>query len=99
MVNAMAEDELAVIQGFGEQELKVGENLIELIVTAEDDSTSIYTLKITREEEVMEPTTTTKILEKRNDSEKDNIKSYILIGSLIGLIAVIIIIAIIIKKK
>lgn len=93
-IDATAEDNLSTVQGFGEQELAIGENVIEIIVTAEDETTSTYTLKVIREEKV---TTTKKTQEKKNNNQ---LNDYIFIGALIGLgILVSIITVLVIRKK
>ncbi len=50
-VNATADDSKAAVAGAGEHELEVGENTIEISITAEDGSLNKITLKVTREEQ------------------------------------------------
>ena len=49
-INAVAEDDKSIITGTGNYDLKVGENEIKLVVTAEDETTKEYIIKITRKE-------------------------------------------------
>ncbi|MBR5370414.1 MAG: cadherin-like beta sandwich domain-containing protein [Bacilli bacterium] len=58
-IKAVADDSKAKITGTGVHELKVGDNKIELVVTAEDGSTNKINVKVTRkdEEEVIKTST------------------------------------------
>lgn len=47
-IEALAEDEKAKVNGAGEHQLKVGENKIEVVVTAENGSKNKITINITR---------------------------------------------------
>jgi len=50
-ISATADDSKAAVAGTGEHELEVGENTIEINITAEDGSLNKVILKITREEQ------------------------------------------------
>lgn len=50
-VNAKTSDSLATLTGTGNHSLKVGKNIVELKVTAEDDSERTYTINVTRKAE------------------------------------------------
>ena len=49
-VNAEVEDSKSKVEGTGNVNLKIGENKVELKVTAEDRTTKIYTITITRKD-------------------------------------------------
>lgn len=89
-VKVVAEDTKATISGDGEKELEVGENKIEITITAEDGSTNKITIKVTRKEEevVVEP-----IIETDDDVETPEPKNKINIISII-MIALNVILAI-----
>ena len=63
VIKATAEDSKATVTGNGEHTLQVGENDIEIVITAEDGSKNTVNIKVTRKEEVVEeptePVTTT----------------------------------------
>ena len=97
-IDAIPDDENSIVQGFGQRELEIGENIIEIFVTAEDESQSTYVLKVNRSDKEEIPTTTKTIQEKKNN--KLTKKDYIFIGGLISLLIVIgVIVLIIIKKR
>ena len=77
IINAAAEDEKATIVGSGEHALEVGENTIEIVVTAEDGSQNKITIVVTREE-ACKPCET---IAKTEESKPNNL------GLIIGLIA------------
>ena len=52
IVDAEAEDEKAEVKITGNDELLTGENVIEIVVTAEDGSTKKYTINVTKGEEL-----------------------------------------------
>lgn len=52
IVDAEAEDEKAEVKITGNDELLTGENVIEILVTAEDGSTKKYTINVTKGEEL-----------------------------------------------
>lgn len=49
-INAVAEDSKAKINGIGVKELQVGENIIEIIIKAENGSQNKITIKVTRKD-------------------------------------------------
>ena len=52
VVTALAEEEKSKVEITGNEGLKVGENLIKVTVTAEDGTTTIYEIKVTKTEKV-----------------------------------------------
>lgn len=100
VVEATVEDSKAKVDGIGEYNLEIGLNEIKLIVTAEDNSTKEYVIKIVRKEKVEE-----KIQEdidlKENDTkeEKKDNKVILLIVSCSILFVVIVGIVLILYKK
>lgn len=89
-VKVVAEDTKATVSGAGEKELEVGENKIEITITAEDGSTNKITIKVTRKEEevITEP-----VIEIDDDVETPEPKNKINIISII-MIALNVILAI-----
>ena len=77
IINAAAEDEKATVVGSGEHTLEVGENTIEIVVTAEDSSQNKITIVVTREE-ACKPCET---IAKTEESKPNDL------GLIIGLIA------------
>lgn len=49
-INAQAEDEKATVKVEGNEEIKIGENVISITVTAEDGTTKVYKVAVTNEE-------------------------------------------------
>lgn len=100
-ISGKTDSSKAKVDGLKDYELNVGENIITIIVTAEDKSESSYIINITRDEEVVEENKTEK---KTEVKEKQNVKkfkwsNYYLIP-IIGLIILISgVIIIIIKNK
>ena len=56
-VYAVVQDSSAKVSGTGKKELKIGENTVEVVVTAEDGTTKTYTINITRKEQEDEENT------------------------------------------
>ncbi len=77
IINAAAEDEKATVVGSGEHTLEVGENTIEIVVTAEDGSQNKITIVVTRKE-ACKPCGT---IAKAEESKPNDL------GLIIGLIA------------
>lgn len=97
-INAITEDETSIVHGIGTRDLEVGENIIEIMVTAEDESQATYVLKVTRSDKEEIPTTT-KIIQKKKNSKLTK-KDYIYIAGFISLIIVVcVIVLIIIRRK
>lgn len=69
-VKGIAEDEKSVINGLGNYDLNVGNNVIKLTVKAEDNTEKIYTLNIYREEKEIKTDD-----DKKNDANKEDIKN------------------------
>ena len=91
----------AKVDGLKEYELNVGENIITIIVTAEDKSESSYIINITRDEEVVETPkeeNKTKVKEKQN-AQKFKWSNYYLIPIISLIVLITIITLVIIKKK
>ncbi|MBR6961290.1 cadherin-like beta sandwich domain-containing protein [Candidatus Saccharibacteria bacterium] len=73
-VNATADDSKAAVAGAGEHELEVGENTIEISITAEDGSLNKITLKVTREEQAdIAPTVGPCKDETKNEPKKEEV--------------------------
>lgn len=79
-VYAKTQDTKAKItSGTGKHTLDIGNNDINVIVTAEDGSTQTYTINVTREEKAedkVEDSTTTELEQKEYDLKKLEIKGY-----------------------
>ena len=79
-VYAKTQDAKAKItSGTGKHTLDIGNNDINVIVTAEDGSTQTYTINVTREEKAedkVEDNTTTQLEQKEHDLKKLEIKGY-----------------------
>ena len=79
-VYAKTQDTKAKItSGTGKHTLDIGNNDINVIVTAEDGSTQTYTINVTREEKAedkVEDSTTTQLEQKEHDLKKLEIKGY-----------------------
>ena len=79
-VYAKTQDTKAKItSGTGKHTLDIGNNDINVIVTAEDGSTQTYTINVTREEKAedkVEDNTTTQLEQKEHDLKKLEIKGY-----------------------
>lgn len=91
-INGTLEDEKSIIEGFGKHNLSVGNNKIELKVKAEDGSEKIYTINVKREKEKID-----NVEEQEEIVEKENLNLIIPIS--IGLVVLIGVIIMIIKKK
>lgn len=50
-INAVVEDEKSKLDISGNEDLKLGENIIKLVVTAEDETARTYTITVTKEEQ------------------------------------------------
>ena len=68
-VYAQAQDSKAKVSGTGTKELKEGENIAEVTVTAEDGTTKTYTITITKESSSENPSTTTADTSKEEEGE------------------------------
>lgn len=90
-INTELESSKSTLEGNGNYNLEVGENLITLKVTAEDKTTKEYKINITRKEiietETQEETT---VENKSVENKKSNKKNYLIIGSIILLIFIIV---------
>lgn len=76
VVNSISEDTNAIINGNEEYNLNIGLNEIKLEVTAEDDSTKEYVIKITRKEKQEEIQNN---VDLKINNKKENNNKYILI--------------------
>ena len=90
-INATLEDKKAKVEGTGDYKLNVGFNEIKLIVTAEDNSTKEYVIKITRSEEAkveldsdIENNQTEDSIPKNDDLQKIKLISVICFLILVG---------------
>lgn len=97
-INAVAEDDKSIITGTGNYDLKVGENEIKLVVTAEDETTKEYIIKITRKEKNT-INVQSKDKTKTNNTVKKSSNWMIVVSIGIFLIIVSIIIIVFKKKK
>ncbi len=100
-IKGEAESNKAKIEGLKNYDLKVGENIIILKVTAEDKSESSYILNITREEEVIEKESTKEDKKENVIKENKSIKwsNYYLIPILVLVILLVSTVIIIIKRR
>ena len=97
-IKAVAADSKATVKGNGVHELTVGENKIEIVITAEDGSKNTITIIVTREEESVEVEPTTTIGTTDSEPEnKINIISIIMIG--LNIVLGIAVITLFIKNK
>lgn len=97
-IKAVAADSKATVKGNGVHELIVGENKIEIVITAEDGSKNTITIIVTREEESIEVEPTTTIGTTDSEPEnKINIISIIMIG--LNIVLGIAVITLFIKNK
>ncbi len=85
-LNIILNDSNATYEVRGNENFKVGENTVEIIVTAEDESTSTYTIKVDREKEKK---TKEEEEEKENSTSSKAIIIVLIILVIIGLIYVI----------
>lgn len=85
-VEGTLESEFATIEGLGEYPLQEEETIINLIVTAEDETQNTYILKIKKEPQIEETT-------------KKKINIWITIGSVLALIVIVSSIVILVIKK
>lgn len=101
IVNALAEDSKSTITGIGEYQLKVGNNLLTIVVNAEDGSKKEYEILVIRNEKPVVITVGGDTVEVINENRKTNYKKLIiaLVISGISLIGFIITISILVKKK
>jgi len=97
-VTAEAEDNLSTIEGLGNYNLKVGNNVIQIKVTAEDESVKIYTINIKRNEKEIIEENKNEIKEEINEEKNDSNKS-IIIFTISGIVLVILVVFIYIKRK
>ena len=97
-IKAVAADSKATVKGNGVHELTVGENKIEVIITAEDGSKNTITILVTREEEnvEVEPTNTVETTDTEPEN-KINIISIIMIG--LNIVLAIAVVTLFIKNK
>ncbi len=99
-IDAVANDDGAKITGTGNQKLVVGENIVSLLVTAEDGSTKTYTINITREESVTTTITTTTNPILDNEKVINNNKNiYLVIGIVFIIIVICALIFLLVHKK
>jgi len=68
-IMASLEDKTATLKGIGEKEINVGDNKVELLVTAEDGSKKIYTLNVIRKS-ANEDTSLSKVIVNNSNKEK-----------------------------
>ena len=98
IIKAEAEDSKAIVSGNGAHELNIGDNKIEVVITAEDGSKNTIAIKIIREDEDIEgnvekteePVTTT-------ENNSINIIAIVMIG--LNVILAIAVIVLFIKNK
>ena len=70
IIKAVAEDEKAAITGNGEHIIQVGENKIELVITAEDGTQNKINIIVNRKEEIVEePTEPVNTIGENNESK------------------------------
>lgn len=73
-VKGEVDSKKAKVEGLKDYELNVGENIVTINVTAEDNSESSYVLNITREKEEVEEEKNEEI--KTDDKSKQNVKKF-----------------------
>lgn len=97
-IKATTEDEKAVIEGLkNKYKLSVGENTINLVVKAEDDSERTYTIKVNREEKDIVVEEENQVVDNDSQVEKSNNMMYIII--ICVLIVVIVVLSIFLLKN
>ena len=100
IIKAVAEDEKAAITGNGEHTIQVGENKIELVITAEDGTQNKINIIVNRKEEIVEePTEPVNTIGESNESKEKplNIIAIAMIG--LNVILAISVVALLIKNN
>lgn len=92
-ISATPNDEKAIITGTGEYKLNVGVNEIKLVVTAEDESTTEYTINVMIKEK-LEITTD---VEPKKENRTNNYKTTII--SFVCGIVILVTVVMIVRKK
>ena len=101
-IKAEADDSKSTISGTGEKTLTVGENKIEVVVTAENNEKNTITIKVTRKEskeEVVEETVEEDITIGEEEKEEKNINYIEIIMIGLNIVLAIAVIALAIKNK
>lgn len=99
-IDAQSEDENALINGIGNYNLIIGNNVIKITVKAEDNTERTYTLNVYREEEKVIEDDKPEVNESNDDNEESNKNILqIAIGSILLISVIIIVIIIILKNK
>lgn len=100
IIKAVAEDEKAAITGNGEHTIQVGENKIELVITAEDGTQNKINIIVNRKEEIVEePTEPVNTIGESNEPKEKplNIIAIAMIG--LNVILAISVVALLIKNN
>lgn len=106
-VDAVSEDAKSSIKGIGTHTLNFGNNVIEVIVTAEDGTVKTYTINVLREDssdtnnnesKEEDKTTTTDDVDSEKETKESN-DIVILVSIILFLVILTIIIGILIKRK
>lgn len=99
-INAIAEDKKATINGNGDYKLNEGLNEIKLTVTAEDNSTKEYIVRVTRKEEIKEIIEeTNNVFQEEKAKPKKNYKKTIVIVASAVILVLLVTGLVVIKKK
>lgn len=96
-ISVKTDNEKAKVIGAGKHSLNVGDNKIEIIVTAEDGTEKTYTINVSRDK-VLEPTVKQDNVEVNNNSDSLN-KTYLIIILIIIIVILLGIIVYMLKKK
>lgn len=96
-ISVKTDNEKAKVIGAGKHSLNVGDNKIEIIVTAEDGTKKTYTINVSRDK-VLEPTVKQDNVEVNNNSDSLN-KTYLIIILIIIIVILLGIIVYMLKKK
>ena len=96
-ITVKTDNEKAKVIGAGKHSLNVGDNKIEIIVTAEDGTKKTYTINVSRDK-VLEPTVKQDDVEVNNNSNSLN-KTYLIIILIIIIVILLGIIVYMLKKK
>lgn len=96
-ITVKTDNEKAKVIGAGKHSLNVGDNKIEIIVTAEDGTKKTYTINVSRDK-VLEPTVKQDDVEVNNNSDSLN-KTYLIIILIIIIVILLGIIVYMLKKK